>query len=167
MSLIISSNKKVVKYPFLHDPMDEKYYPFVYRPKERVSSTEYLLDDTMRPSMPNGFYYVCMNPGISASTEPTFATKANGKTTDGTVIWLAVPWNLMLNTGDSITASTFSASVGVTLADPSFDDGVCSVKVVDTGALALFTLTNHITILRKDGKVEQFDRSIDVTVGEL
>lgn len=167
MSLIISSNKKVVKYPFLHDPLDEKYYPFVYRPRERVSSTEYLLDDTIRPAVPNGYYYVCANAGVAGSVEPTFATKANGKTTDGTVVWLAVPWNLMLNTGDSISASSFTASVGVTLSDASYDDGVCSVKVVDTGALALFTLTNHITILRNDGKVEQFDRSIDVTVGEL
>ena len=167
MSLIISSNKKVVKYPFLHDPMDEKYYPFVYRPKERISSTEYLLDDTVRPAVPNGYYYVCMNAGVTGSVEPTFATKANGKTTDGTVVWLAVPWTLLLNTGDTISASTFTASVGVTLSDASYDDGVCSVKVVDTDALALFTLTNHITVLRNDGKIEQFDRSIDVTVGEL
>ncbi len=167
MSLLISTNKKRIKYPFIHAPMDEKYYPFVYRPKARVPSIEYLLDDTVRPTIPNGYYYVCINAGISSAIEPTFTAKTNSKITDGTVTWLAVPWNLLLNTGDTITESTFTASTGVTLSDPTYNDGICSVKVLDTGALALFTLTNHILILRSNGKIEKFDRSIDVTVGDL
>lgn len=33
------------------------------------------------------FYYVCVNPGTTSSTEPTWGTTIGGQTADGTVVW--------------------------------------------------------------------------------
>jgi len=167
MTIITSTNKKIINYPFHHDPGDEKYYQFIYRPQARSNSTEYLLDDVVRPASANGYYYICINAGISGASEPTWVTKENGKVIDGPIIWQAKAYNMMLNTGDNITSSSFSATSGVTLSDPSESNGLASVKVTDVGSLTSFILTNTVSITRASGKIETFERSISVIVGDL
>ena len=101
------------RYPFPHDKDEKKVYSRTYRPNDWVSSTEYKsgdFADVVIPATPNGWLYVCTSGGISGGIEPTFGTVKDGTTTDNSVEWTAKPYTLLLNTGDTITASTWRMS---------------------------------------------------------
>lgn len=52
------------------------------------ATTAYSLGDTVEPTTPNTFAYVCTTAGTSGSTEPTWPTSGIGSTvTDGTAVW--------------------------------------------------------------------------------
>ena len=104
---------KEYKYPYPHDKDEKKVYSRTYRPNDWASSTEYnsgTFADVVIPATPNGWLYVCTSGGISGASEPTFGTVKDGTTTDNSVEWTAKPYILLLNTGDTITVSTWRMS---------------------------------------------------------
>jgi len=50
------------------------------------ASHEYGIDDLIRPTASNGYFYTARSAGTSSATEPTWPDK--GRVTDGTVTWL-------------------------------------------------------------------------------
>lgn len=151
-------------HPEKYDPDEERYYSIGWRPPARLNGYEYLLDDIALPESPNGFYYVCTKPGVSAPSQPTMPTTVNGTVTDGTVTWKAQAYNLELRDGDTVT-STWTATTGVTTDNPGGDGSVNWVRVtgVPDGTRS-FKLTNRVTITRLDGKVETLDGELTISV---
>jgi hypothetical protein len=53
------------------------------------ASTAYAINDQVRPTVDNGYYYVATSAGTSGATEPTWLP--SGTVTDGTVTWVPIP----------------------------------------------------------------------------
>lgn len=170
MTAVYVSSKKLTKYPFKHDPGDEKYYTFVWKPPVWTINTEYLLDSVVRPAVLNGFYYLCVNPGISGAAEPIFPLSSDKTVaeTPGNVIWKAVPYGFNLNVNDTISTSIWRATDGVELSNDSELNGITSVKALILDSTLLeFTLTNRVEILRDNNNSEILERSILVSISAL
>jgi hypothetical protein len=169
MSIIYSFGSKPIKLPdnMSYDINEKKYYSLMYRPATWSANKEYKKGiDVVIPSLPNGLYYECSSGGISGANEPSFGTVEKGTTTDGSVEWIARPYDLLLDTGDTISASTWSGANGEMIDNASIVAGIqtkCRLVSVPAGADAA-TLTNHITVTRANGDVEEFDRSIIIKV---
>lgn len=153
--------------------VDEKIvYSRSYRPDTWGAGKEYRsgrLADLVLPPVPNGWMYLCSSGGISGATAPTFSTVKNGKTVDGDAEWKAIPYDLLLNTGDSITGSTWVGTNGEIIDNESIVSGIQTkfrLTGVALGAKSV-TITNHIVILRADGEEEFRDRSIIIPVKVL
>lgn len=55
-----------------------------------VASTDYILDDYVIPSTPNGYYYQCIQAGESGGSAPTWPIVPGEQVTDGSIIWQCV-----------------------------------------------------------------------------
>ena len=168
--MLYDSGLKPFKHPDPYDPDEKKYYSRQYRPSDWAAATEYIKGVSLViPTTPNGLMYECTSGGISAATEPTFSTTEGATTTDGTVIWTAKAYDLLLNTGDSITASTWTGTNSETVDNDSIVGGIQTkfrLTAVPAGATSA-TLINHITVTRANADVEEFDRSIVIKVKSL
>lgn len=60
---------------------------YFYIPPQWQASTAYSLEDKVRPTTDNGYWYECTTAGTSGGTEPTWGTTPGGTTTDNTVTW--------------------------------------------------------------------------------
>jgi hypothetical protein len=150
----------------VHDANSKRFIGILYRPDDWQASKVYYLRstddyDVIIPTDFNGFYYKVVSPGKSGSTEPTWGTKAGGKTTSGSVIFEAVAYNLM-PASESITASSWTASDSVTISNESLTTTytICRIDAVPD-AVESFTLTNHTT--RSNG--EEHDVTLQFKVG--
>ena len=138
-------------YPYPHDKDDKKFYSRTYRPNDWASGTEYKsgrFADVVIPATPNGWLYVCTSGGISGASEPTFGTVDNGTTTDNSVEWTAKPYTLLLITGDTITASTWTGTNGETIDNESIVSDIKTkfrLTAVPANATSA-TIINHITV---------------------
>lgn len=56
-------------------------------PPEWAASRAYQQGSVVRPTVRNGFVYVCTAAGTSGSSEPTWPTTPGGTVSDGTVTW--------------------------------------------------------------------------------
>ncbi len=58
-------------------------------PSDWIASTAYSLNDRVKPTTQNGYYYVCSTAGTSATAgnEPSWPTKDGNTVTDGTAVW--------------------------------------------------------------------------------
>ena len=57
-------------------------------PSDWVANTAYSLNNRVKPTKQNGYWYVCTTAGTShATTEPTWPTLDDETVTDGTVVW--------------------------------------------------------------------------------
>ena len=168
MAALFHTGLKKFKYPYKHDKDQKVYYSQGWRPNVRVNSKEYLINDLMVPTVSNGFYYLCVDPGISAPTEPTLASTIDEITLDGTVEWKAVPYELMLNAGDTIDSSSWFSNLAVTIDNQGFNQGItwCRVTALPTDTV-VFELTNRVDITRADGKQESYDRTLIIVVQQL
>ena len=117
MTILYATGLKPYKHPEPYDINEKKYYSLSYRPKTWTTATEYKKGvDLVIPTTPNGMMYECQSGGISGGTEPTFSTTEGETTTDGSVTWVTRAYDLLLNTGDSVTASIFKFS-----SDPAWE----------------------------------------------
>jgi hypothetical protein len=174
MGVLYAKGLKAYKHPNKHDPDESRFYGFCYKADVWQDSQEFLLDDVRRPTIPNGFYYVCVNPGVSGVTEPVWEDTlgpdnlGDTLTIDGTVKWQAVPYNLHLRAEDTFTSTWSSETVGVVLDSPGYDDSKTWVRVTSVPEDAVsFRLTNRINITYADGKQEVGERSMIVKLLEL
>ncbi len=172
MTILYSTGEKPYKLPKseTYDPDEKRFYSASYRPKSWVADKEYLQGvDVVIPASANGFYYECSSSGVSGATEPVFATTDGSTTADNTVQWQAIAYNLLLRTGDTITASTWTGVNGETVDNESIVGGSQTrfrLLTVPTDATTA-TLKNHITVTRLNGDVEEFDRSLIIPVKQL
>lgn len=170
--IIYSDDSGPVQWPTSdsHDPTSKKYYYINYRPTTRQNSKEYTKGvDVIIPSTSNGCMYECVSSGISASVEPTFGTLESKTTEDGGVKWKCLPLICRLAQGDVITTSTWTGDTGVTTDNPVILNNISTavrVTAVPTG-VKKFTLTNHITITRSSGRIEEYEKSLIIPLKEL
>jgi hypothetical protein len=110
--------------------------------------------------------YECVSGGRTDLTEPTWGTVEDEITKDGGAAWKCLPRNSVLKTGDTLTASTWTADTGCTLDNAAIIDGAATkVRVTAVPADAdAFTLVNHVTIVRLNGDTEEFDRSMYIRI---
>jgi len=167
MSILIADGVKLLKTKQAHDPEEAKYYTYNYKPNTWTLNKEYLVDSVVIPTVPNGLYYVCINPGVSGATEPIWNTVLKTTTSDGNIRWRAVAYNFLLNTGDIITASSWAciegAILSITDASVTTSKTTCKVSVTSHN-LTYFVLTNAISILRSDSKTVIYNRSLSVPI---
>lgn len=179
MAILFSSGTEATIYPVAHDPNSKRYYKFIYRPSIRQDSAEYYLDDVVILPTSNGLYYICVNPGISAATIPTFKEVIKTITTDGTVKWKAIAYNINLKTGDSIATaaeatsqgtvpSQFILSSGVTSDNEGYDTTATWLRIIAAPSnVSSIEITNRVLIKRSNGAYEQLDNSIIIPIEEL
>lgn len=166
MTLVYTSNTKILVYPFKQDREDAKYYDFIWRAPLWEHSKEYHVGDVVRPNTINGYYYACVNAGVSGVIEPVWSTAEKAYDVDGTIKWQAHGWNLGLNSGDLITSNNFTASTNITISDIGEVDGVTSCKVaIGNGFVgSSFLLNNTVTISRQSGRVETLEKTIQINL---
>lgn len=169
---VFISSKKLQTSANKHDPNDEKYYSFVWKVPVWEAEKEYLLDACIRPAIPNGFYYVCTNPGLSGTLAPTFPLIIGKTVTEnpGNVVWQANAYNLNLLSAESILVSDFYAdSTEITISDEEESNGItsCKVTVGANPTISEFILTNRVSVSRENGKTEQLERSVKILITQL
>ena len=149
-----------------HDSTDKKYYKIAWGLSARANSTEYFFGTQVIQGTPNGLKYVCINPGISASSEPTMGVILDSETTDGSVIWKSKKYDLVLLTGDTFTSTWTASDASVATDNEGTDTENAWIRVTAVPNSDTFTLTKHITGTRADSKVEEYDQSIVVPIRE-
>ena len=159
----------------LHDPSSKKYYYIEYRPPLRENEKAYVKGaDVVVLDTPNGCVYECISGGVSNTlsnhSTNTFTTVEGKTVDDGDVKWKCKPDISRLRDGDTITTSTWSSTEPtVTLSGEVLLSGIQTGVRVDAVAPTLkkFLITNHITVQRVSGRVEEFDKSLLITIKEL
>jgi len=159
----------------LHDPNSKKDYYISYRPPVRTNETVYTkgIDVVVLPEA-NGCLYECVSGGISNTSllhsTNTFTTIEGKLQEDGDVKWKCKADTSRLRDGDVISASTWTASDPLIILTGT--DIISNIKTVVNvsevpSTLKKFTLTNHCTILRASGRIEEYDKSLIITVKPL
>lgn len=173
MAIIYADDSGPIIWPLTeyHDPESKKYYYIDYMPATRQNSKAYIKDvDLIVPPVFNGCMYQCISGGISAPSIPTFTTIEGGTVDDGDVKWRVKPYAAKLLFGDTITSSTWTGDTGVVFTNSSLIlDGItaaCRVDAVPSGAKR-FTITNHIVINRATGRIEEFEKSLVISIKQL
>lgn len=166
MTVIFSQGN--VKWPTPHDPNDAKYYYLHYRPANWVLSTTYYINESVvSPTVSNGCIYKCVKAGKSGTTEPTWLTDVDSIIKDGSIEWLCLPDNCILRPGDTISSSAWSGTAFIEF-DGIVDNITTRVRVSEVPAgLSTITLINTIVIARSNSDTEIRERSITITVKEL
>lgn len=146
-----------------HDSNEVLDYVINYSAPTRANSTKYLLDDIVYPATRTGIYLLCIQPGISASSEPTISTVKSTKITDGTVKWKVIQDTFLLQEGESIASSSWTVTGSVTLSSESFTSIATTIFVgtIPTDVTS-FTLTNTVTTDSVPSRT--FERSVLVSV---
>jgi hypothetical protein len=173
MPLVIANNSQEINtYPVAHDPQEEKYYLFTWKPYTWQTNKLYYVDDIVIPEVFNGFYYLCTDPGLSGEVSPDFPTLKRTTVKDNNIIWKTFPYDFHLREGDVITSSNFKAynidntlNNDITISNDE-NDGYrtyCKVSTVPVN-IDKFILTNEVDILLSNNTVERYNRSILVNV---
>lgn len=143
MQIYSPTTKGPLKIPGFIDPDDNTKISVYWGAPLFSPLTIYRAGDICRPLVDNGYYYQCTTNGTSGSAEPIWNQE---EVTWGTVIFVAVPWNLWLLPGEIITVSTWSTSNNAIDIDTStFNDYKATVFVSQVPAtLSDFQLTNQV-----------------------
>lgn len=163
--ILYAKGKGPVRWPASdsHDPDSKRFYRMDYVPATWTANTPVIDSvDVVIPTVDNGCMYECVSGGRTNATEPTWATVEDESTTDNDVEWKCLPRNSVLKTGDAITVSTWTGDTGCTFDNESIIDGKATkarLTAVPAGAETV-TITNHVTISRLSGDVEEIERSI-------
>jgi len=116
-----------------------------------VASTAYAVDDTVRPTTANGFYYRCSVAGTTAGAEPTFPTTLGATVVDGGVTWVEIGAEPTLLASLSLAASASfdAASAGTSAIPASIQDAAANAA----GTASWFRLRDSGNTVRIDGDV--------------
>lgn len=169
MTIIFAKSKGPVRWPTWdsHDPDAKRFYRMEYAPPEWTANTPVTENVHIAiPTVDNGCMYVCTSGGTTGLTEPVWGTVEDETTKDNDVEWTCYPRNSVLKNGDSVTVSTWAGDTGCTFDNASTIDGIATkVRLTavpaDTDAV---TITNHVTITRLNGDVEEIDRSLYIPI---
>lgn len=171
MTVIYSKGKGPVRWPSTdsHDPDSKKFYRMDYVPVVWTANTAVIDSvDVVIPTVDNGCMYECVSGGRTGTTEPTWLTVEDESTTDNDVEWKCLPRNSVLKSGDVITASTWAGDTGCTFDNTSIINGTATKGRLTAvpADVSEVTITNHVTITRLNGDVEEIDRSILLPITE-
>lgn len=144
-------------------PTDQRYVQIIYAPANWTAITPYYKwdecnQDIVTPSIFSNYYHKVYTPGVSGAIEPTWATTPCGQTTDGTIVWEAVAYNLMPAV-QTITTSTWIVAGSL----PNRSNAT-SYYVTNTCQAAVGTAQFICTVAGTSGLVEP---TWNTTVGGL
>jgi len=98
-------------------------------------------DEVVRPSINNGRMYLCVLPGITGATEPTWGTT----TVSGTAKFKEMPYKGFVLPDETISNSMWQCTAGATISNSSIDGCYTGITIDPvTTNLKLLALTNHI-----------------------
>lgn len=126
------------------DPDDTTDIFAIYGPPLWHFSKVYRNGDIVKPTIDNGYYYICTSNGVSGANEPTWDTE---ETIDNTVTFTAVPWDLWLLPDETISTSSWTVDdSNISLSQNTHNDYSAKIRVSNVPASILqFTLTNQVT----------------------
>lgn len=125
------------------DPDDVTIIKIIWGATTWNANTVYRSNDIVKPTTDNGYYYTVSMNGRSGLTEPNWLQE---DTTDNDVLFSANPWDLWLLPDQILTASSWSATSGVTLDNLSMSDVYSSAMITDVDStLTEFEITNQVT----------------------
>lgn len=164
--IIFKSNEKGPKKMNTYlDPDDKTIINVIYGVSVWEASTVYLNTNAIRPTVDNGYYYVCEKNGKSSTTEPDWnLLNSDDLIVDGTVIWKPVEYNLWLSTSEVITNSVWTKSdSGIVLSYSAHDSTTTSIMIESIPeTLSTIILTNQVT--KSNG--EKLSRSFEYKVNQ-
>lgn len=151
MQIYSPTSKGPMKTSGFFDPDDKTKITVFWGAPTFSELTVYRMGDIVRPTIDNGYYYQCSVNGVTAATEPT--AWGQEEITTGTATFIAVPWNLWILPGETITDSTWVANdLSITLSDQFFNEYKTMIFVSDVSpTLTEFELTNQVT--KADGEM--------------
>jgi hypothetical protein len=172
MTILFNDDSSQITWPTTdcHDINSKKYYSILYRPDVVERNKDYVKDVAIViPTTSNGCMYVCSIGGITGSSEPIWPTGEGKTVVDGTVTWKSMPYSARLQSGDTLTTSTWTSDVGVTTSSPLILNNNRAMVRVDSVSVTTktFSIKNHITITRSSGRIEEFDKTINITIKVL
>jgi hypothetical protein len=107
--------------------------------------------DAVKPTTANGFFYVAKDGGKTGATEPAWDADLGDETEDGTVTWVAYDDTALLQDGETIVSSIWTAEDGVTLGSDAYaaadtaTDSTVWVVGITAAVTKTFELTHTVT----------------------
>lgn len=154
------------------DKDDKELYTLLYRPETWTATTEVIQGTRIYvPTTPNGCMYEVAQGGITGATEPTWTTGKNTIIDSGTVKFKALPYSLLLNTGDVIEANIaesweayeFILPTGLTIDnDTLIDDSIVQFRIATSPGLGKYDITCRISVLKQNGIYTRYDDIITI-----
>lgn len=135
-----------------HDANSKRLIGITFRPPTWATATVYYWQDadnysTVIPTSFTGVYYKVVTPGKSGATEPTWIAVPGEQTIDGSVVWEAVAYNLMVPE-ETITAVTYAGTDGIVLTGTSNTTVSCQFMIptlpIAAVATGYFIITVHV-----------------------
>jgi hypothetical protein len=175
MAILYSLNKgKLVT--LNHDPDSKAIYTLIYRPEIWTAGREVIQDNVILiPSVPNGCMYICVQGGVTGIAEPIWKTQKNSITTSGNTLFKALPYNLLLKTGDTIRANTGDGWPAYELLLPSgiiidntalINSSIVQFRVISVPGIGTYNITCRISILKSNGIYTRYDDTIILNIIE-
>jgi len=160
-----------------HDPDNSEVFTLFYRPETWTANKEVVQNDALyMPTVPNGCMYVASQGGITGETEPTVWKTAEGSSTkSGSVIFTAMPYGLLLRSGDSIKANEVEdhpqyeilAPDGFTIdSDTIINDSIIFFRITESPTTGTFDFIIRISVLRSNGLYTRYDDTIKIQIKE-
>jgi hypothetical protein len=120
------------------------------------TATSYAAGDIIQPSTPNGHVYICIQPGISGGSQPTFPTATGARVTDNNVIWQENGSNATVAPRGAAHAINHAGSLWLWNTSPSDTtdslDGPSCLKMSDTNNPNSWNPINTAFVGRNDGQ---------------
>lgn len=158
-----------------HDANEKNIYTLVYRPEVWTPSKEVIQGNRLYiPTIPNGCMYSAVQGGITGLVEPIWNTGKSTITANGSVKFQATPYNLVLQTGDTISADVANSiaayqvitPVGVTVDSTALSTDGASIRfrIVSSPSSGTFAITIRVSILKASGLYVIFDDTINFII---
>lgn len=162
------SIEKKLPIELLHDPNDIQIYTLLYRPETWLANKEVIENDIIVvPSVPNGCMYSVSQGGITGSIEPVWLTAKNSTIVSGTAKFKAIPYNLLLRTGDIIQSYVFILPDSVVIDNDSLiNDSIVQFRVTSTPSTGKVNLVLRVDVLLATGLVTRYDTTITLIIQE-
>jgi hypothetical protein len=157
-----------------HDPDNKEVYTLWYRPEVWSPNKEVIQDDAiLRPTVANGCMYAVSQGGLTGVTEPVWTTAQNSIVISGSAKLKALPYALLLKSGDiieadvsnSVPAYEFILPVGVTIDNDILTNGsVIHFRVTSVPGVGLYSLVCRVSVKKAGGVYTRYDDTINLNV---
>ncbi len=159
------------------DKDNKEVYNLIYRPEQWSALTEVIQGDALYiPITPNGCMYEVAQGGITGASEPTkWETGKNSITDSGSAKFKALPYTLILKTGDIIQANAslgwpsyeLILPTGVTIdSDVLINSSIVQFRVLTTPGVGVYNIVNRISVRKVSGVYTRYDDTIVLNVIE-
>lgn len=146
-----------------HDPDNWELYTLVCRPDTFTQGREVIENSVLLlPSAPNGCMYLCSQGGVTGVEPSPWNTAKGSISVSGTARFKALPYNLLLKTGETIQSVTVTPPAGVTVDNAVAVGGKkihFRVTAVPVGATSV-DIQVRFTVLRTDEIEVRYDKTI-------